>query len=179
MTNDETAEVTGPLAELALITVTGHGKITWPDGTEVSADQFQNSVTAAVTAYAKGLAAGRRAAQLEAVAMLEDLRDDSEDEPTEGDPDNTYGKGRHATAARALFWIREMQEAPTTDETPCPCVSPDVVEWQAQRLWRAVGPDGDLWAEASDEAEVRERARAGDTIQQFYVTEPRGEWRNA
>lgn len=55
----------------------------------------------------------------------------------------------------------------------------DPPEWKAQRLWRAVGPDGDLWAESSDEAEVRERARPGDTIQRFYVTEPRGEWRNA
>lgn len=55
----------------------------------------------------------------------------------------------------------------------------DPPEWQAHRLWRAIGPDGDLWAESSDEAEVRERARPDDTVQRFYVTEPRGEWRNA
>jgi hypothetical protein len=101
--------------------VPGPGKVIWPDGTEVSAEQFQDAITAATIGFEKGQAAGRQAA-------LEN-------------------------AASA--------------------------EWQAKRLWRAVGPDGDLWAESSDEAEVRERARPADTIQRFYVTEPRGEWRNA
>lgn len=73
----------------------------------------------------------------------------------------------------------EMQEAPTSDETPCPCVSPDVVEWTATCWWRAVAPDGSLWAESSDEAEVRERARPDDTIQRLYETVPQPEWRDA
>lgn len=66
MTDEKTPEISGPLADLALVTITGTGKVTWPDGTEVSADQFQNSVTAATTGFAKGLEAGRQAALLEA-----------------------------------------------------------------------------------------------------------------
>lgn len=103
--------------EAHAIVVPGPGKVIWPDGTEVSAEQFQDSITAATIAYAKGLAAGR-------------------------------------------------QEAGS-------------VEWKADRWWRAVGPDGEVWAESSNEAEVRERARTSDTIERFYITEPRGEWRNA
>jgi len=116
MTDDHTAIFAGDI-EVHSLPTPGPGKVIWPDGTEVSAEQFQNAVTAATTGFEKGLAAGR-------------------------------------------------QEA-------------GPVEWEAQRLWRAVGPDGDLWAESSDEAEVRERARPGDTIQRFHVTVPRGEWRNA
>lgn len=66
MTDEKTPEISGPLADLALVTITGTGKVTWPDGTEVSADQFQNAVTAAVTGFQKGQAAGRREALQEA-----------------------------------------------------------------------------------------------------------------
>lgn len=31
--------------------------------------------------------------------------------------------------------------------------------------WRVVGPDGELWAESSDEVEIRQRIRPGDIIQ--------------
>lgn len=55
----------------------------------------------------------------------------------------------------------------------------EAIEWKASPWWRAVGPDGSLWAEASNEAEVRERARPGDTVQRLYATEPQAEWRNA
>ena len=55
----------------------------------------------------------------------------------------------------------------------------DPAEWKADRWWRAVGPDGSVWCESSNEAEVRERARPDDTIQRFYMTVPTGEWRNA
>ena len=27
--------------------------------------------------------------------------------------------------------------------------------WESRHVWRAVGPKGDLWAESSDEIEVR------------------------
>lgn len=58
-------------------------------------------------------------------------------------------------------------------------LKPDPAEWKADRWWRTVGPDGSVWCESSNEAEVRERARPGDTIQRFYITVPSGEWRNA
>ena len=73
MTDDKTLKISGPLADLALVTITGTGKVTWPDGTEVSADQFQNAVTAAVTGFQKGQAAGRREALLEAADEQERL----------------------------------------------------------------------------------------------------------
>jgi hypothetical protein len=38
-------------------------------------------------------------------------------------------------------------------------------DWTRTRWWRAVGADGEVWFESSDEREVRERARPGDRIQ--------------
>jgi len=43
-----------------------------------------------------------------------------------------------------------------------------VTEFTPTRWWRAVVPDGTLWAEASDEADVRRRARPDDTIQRLH-----------
>ena len=48
---------------------------------------------------------------------------------------------------------------------------------EPHRLWRAIGPDGELWCESSNEAEVRARAREGDTVQQLWQ-EVRTEWRD-
>jgi hypothetical protein len=51
-----------------------------------------------------------------------------------------------------------------------------VNEWVPTRWWRAVGPDGKLWCESSDEAEVRERSRPTDTIERLWQ-QTRYEWR--
>lgn len=48
-----------------------------------------------------------------------------------------------------------------TDGQPMP---EDVLEWEAGRWWRAVGPDGKVWAESSNEAEVRGLMRPGDKL---------------
>jgi hypothetical protein len=53
-----------------------------------------------------------------------------------------------------------------------------VPEWKPTRWWRAVGPDGKLWCESSDEDEVRQHARPGDRIERlFSLTQER--WRSA
>lgn len=51
-------------------------------------------------------------------------------------------------------------------------------EWTPTQMFRAVGPDGGVWAEASDYADVRYRARPDDRIQRLYMTVQRGEWRD-
>jgi hypothetical protein len=45
------------------------------------------------------------------------------------------------------------------------------------RWWRAVAPDGSLWAESSSESEIRARMRPGDKLQRSYVNLG-GEWRD-
>lgn len=50
--------------------------------------------------------------------------------------------------------------------------------WKMGRWWRAVGPDGELWAESSDEEEVRRLARPTDTVQNLWEKHER-EWRDA
>ena len=54
-----------------------------------------------------------------------------------------------------------------------------LVTWAPTRWWRAVGADGELWCESSDEAEVRDSMRPGDTLQRLWETEPIREWRDA
>jgi hypothetical protein len=39
--------------------------------------------------------------------------------------------------------------------------------WYPTRWWRAVAPDGSVWCESSNEQEVRERMRPGDTLLQL------------
>ena len=51
--------------------------------------------------------------------------------------------------------------------------------WTPARWWRAVGADGELWCESSDEAEVRGSMRPGDTLQRLWQAEPIEEWRDA
>lgn len=76
MTDDKTpadptqdATFLGDVKAHALVEIHGAGKIIWPDGSEVSAEQFQDSVTAAVTGFEKGQAAGlERAEKAEAKA---------------------------------------------------------------------------------------------------------------
>ena len=51
--------------------------------------------------------------------------------------------------------------------------------WTPARWWRAVGADGELWCESSDEAEVRRNMRPGDTLQRLWWTEPNEEWRDS
>lgn len=41
-------------------------------------------------------------------------------------------------------------------------------EWERTRWWRSVGPDGKVWGESSNEAEIRSMARPGDTVQVLY-----------
>jgi hypothetical protein len=48
--------------------------------------------------------------------------------------------------------------------------------WHPTRWWRAVGPDGQLWCEASDEEEVRNRARPEDRVERMYARTD-SEWR--
>lgn len=43
-------------------------------------------------------------------------------------------------------------------------------------VFQAIDPDGNIWSESSDEEEVRERARTGDTIRQLYIRKEY-EWR--
>lgn len=54
----------------------------------------------------------------------------------------------------------------------------DVV-WKPGRWWRVVTRKGRLRAESSDEEEIRGLARPGDRVQNLYVTEQHGEWRDA
>jgi hypothetical protein len=53
------------------------------------------------------------------------------------------------------------------------------IEWVPGRWWRAVGPDGVLWCESSDEQEVQREACPGDRIDQWWTTVLKGEWRAA
>lgn len=172
MTDDKTPEFSGPVSGLTL-TSPGPGKVIWPDGTDVSAEQFQDSVTAATIAFEKGLAAGRREAVIEELTAAAAEWDELEQRGH--DPLSCADIAGNLRARIAVL----RAEGPTSEETACPCVSPEVVEWKADRWWRAVGPDGSVWCESSNEAEVRERARPDDTIQRFYMTVPTGEWRNA
>lgn len=36
------------------------------------------------------------------------------------------------------------------------------------RWWRVIDPEGELWGESSDEKEMREAMRPGDTLQRIY-----------
>lgn len=51
------------------------------------------------------------------------------------------------------------------------------VEWEPGRWWRAIAPDETVWAESSDEDEVRDLARPGDRIERLWITVVRQEWR--
>lgn len=46
-----------------------------------------------------------------------------------------------------------------------------------QGIWRAIGPDCMLWAESSDEQEIRQRMRPTDKLQQLYGIS-HSEWRD-
>lgn len=162
MTDDKTPEFSGPVTGLTL-TSPGPGKVIWPDGTEVSAEQFQDAVTAATIAFEKGLAAGRREAVIEELTAAAAEWDELEQ------------RGHDPLSCADIAGNLRARIAVLRAEG----VSPGVVEWKADRWWRAVGPDGSVWCESSNEAEVRERARPDDTIQRFYMTVPTGEWRNA
>jgi hypothetical protein len=48
-----------------------------------------------------------------------------------------------------------------TDGNPIP---ETFLDWKDGRWWRAVGPDGKLWAESSSESEVRNLMRPGDKL---------------
>jgi hypothetical protein len=37
-------------------------------------------------------------------------------------------------------------------------------EWEYDGWWRATAPDGSIWCETSNEQEVREAMRPGDTL---------------
>lgn len=47
-------------------------------------------------------------------------------------------------------------------------------EWTPGRWWRVLDPQGHVWAESSDEAEVRASMRPGDRLER---AEKRTEWR--
>ena len=55
---------------------------------------------------------------------------------------------------------------------------PATAGWERGRWWRAIGPDGEVWAESSDEEEVRELARPTDTVQNLWEKREQ-EWRDA
>ena len=50
-------------------------------------------------------------------------------------------------------------------------------EMSPGRWWRVLAPDGSLWAEASDEEDVRSRVRPGDRLQRLHEVTHR-EWRD-
>ena len=50
--------VSNEFAEAHTLHVPGPGKVIWPDGSEVTAEQFRDAETAATIAYAKGRAEG-------------------------------------------------------------------------------------------------------------------------
>lgn len=50
--------------------------------------------------------------------------------------------------------------------------------WEPTRWFKAVGPDGSLWSESSNEVEVRGVARPGDQIFRLWET-AETEWRPA
>lgn len=54
----------------------------------------------------------------------------------------------------------------------------ETLDWQPTRWWRAIDPDGRLWAESSNEAEIRARARPNDTVQRLWERVDRV-WRDA
>lgn len=49
--------------------------------------------------------------------------------------------------------------------------------WIPTRWWRAIGPDGEIWCESSNEQEVRDSARGDDRVENLWSTEPEYEWR--
>lgn len=49
-------------------------------------------------------------------------------------------------------------------------------EMKPSRLWRAISSEGEVWCESSNESEVRERARPGDTLQRLWVTPVCEQW---
>lgn len=51
-------------------------------------------------------------------------------------------------------------------------------DWTPTRWFKVVAPDGSLWAESSNEAEVRGSARPGDQVFQLWETSD-SEWRPA
>ncbi|KXP00883.1 hypothetical protein [Tsukamurella pseudospumae] len=53
------------------------------------------------------------------------------------------------------------------------------VGWYRAGPVRAVAPDGAVWAEARDEADVRARARRGDRLEVLWCHELHYEWRPA
>lgn len=56
-----------------------------------------------------------------------------------------------------------------SDRTPGKTIAVAAVTLRPSRLWRAVAPDGSTWCEASDERDVRSRARPGDIVQQQWT----------
>lgn len=50
-------------------------------------------------------------------------------------------------------------------------------EWKPGRWYRAIGPEGDLWCESSDRAEVVDLAREGDRLERIWHTTMTDEWR--
>jgi hypothetical protein len=50
--------------------------------------------------------------------------------------------------------------------------------WQPTRWWRALGADGELWCESSDEQEVREAVRPGDRVEHLW-SRTEYDWRPA
>lgn len=42
-------------------------------------------------------------------------------------------------------------------------------EYEPDRWWRVIAPDGSLWCETSVESEARERMRPEDTLERLYV----------
>ena len=51
--------------------------------------------------------------------------------------------------------------------------------WEPTRWWRAIGADGQVWCESTDEDEVRSAARPTDAIEQLWREVPREEWQPA
>lgn len=51
-------------------------------------------------------------------------------------------------------------------------------EWETDRWWRVLAPDGSLWCETSDESEARDAMRPGDELQRLW-TRRQSEWRPA
>lgn len=51
-------------------------------------------------------------------------------------------------------------------------------EWEVTKWWRVCSADGSVWAESSDEAEVRAAAaEIGQPVQRLWREVPRSEWR--
>lgn len=84
------------------------------------------------------------------------------------------------TVARAVVYLRDYNrwrrggegkhEDPTLIGQAIDSVC-DALEFKPGRWWRALGPDGKLWCESSDEGEVRRSMRPGDTLWRIMRTE--------